>query len=196
MDTKKGNMMIIAGAIFGIIVLFGLWIFLTYNSIVGLKLETDNAWAKVQAVYQERFDLIPRIVASVNAQTQQEKDLLKHIADARTRYINGQTDDEKVAAANDLDNSIRAVFPVVLQENYPNVQFAQAFSDFRTVYEGQENRVRVERNRYNDAATEFNKAISFVPGNIVAGMFGFKPRELFKANAGAENAPDVNFNMS
>ena len=192
-DTKKGSTMIIVGVIVGIIILLALFGIMMYNNIQSLNLGVDNAWAKVQTVYQERFDLIPRIVASVTAQTKEEKELLEHIADARTRYINGQGPDDKIAAANDLDKSLKTYFPIVLQENYPNVQFAQAFKDFRTVYEGQENRIRVERNRYNDAATGYNTAIKTFPGNVFAGMFGFKERRLFEATAGAENAPNVDF---
>ncbi|MBI5228364.1 LemA family protein [Candidatus Micrarchaeota archaeon] len=183
--------------ILGVFALIGISIALfaigMYNNLQNLSLEADNAWAKVQTTYQERFDLIPRIVQSVVAQTDAEKEVLKNIADARARYIGGTTTDQKVAAAQQLDRAVTTFFPIVLQENYPNIKFAEAFKDFRTVYEGQENRIRVERNRYNDAVTEYNKAIKTFPGNVFAGMFGFKEKQLFEAATGAEKAPDLDF---
>lgn len=182
------------GIFFGLIFLVGLMAILSYNNIQNLNLEADNSWGKVQTVYQERFDLIPRIVQSVNAQTSAEKEIIKQISDARARYISGSTPDERAIASSDLDRTVRSAFPIVLAENYPNLQFASAFRDFRTVYEGQENRIRVERNRYNDAITEYNKAIKTFPGALFAGMMGFKERKLFEATTDAQNAPEINFN--
>lgn len=182
------------GIFFGLIFLVGLMAILSYNNIQNLNLEADNSWGKVQTVYQERFDLIPRIVQSVNAQTSAEKEIIKQISDARARYISGSTPDERASASSDLDRTVRSAFPIVLAENYPNLQFALAFRDFRTVYEGQENRIRVERNRYNDAITEYNKAIKTFPGALFAGMMGFKERKLFEATTDAQNAPEIKFN--
>lgn len=182
------------GIFFGLIFLVGLMAILSYNNIQNLNLEADNSWGKVQTVYQERFDLIPRIVQSVNAQTSAEKEIIKQISDARARYISGSTPDERAIASSDLDRTVRSAFPIVLAESDPNLQFASAFRDFRTVYEGQENRIRVERNRYNDAITEYNKAIKTFPGALFAGMMGFKERKLFEATTDAQNAPEINFN--
>lgn len=192
MDTKWIG--IIGILLVGAIV--ALYAMMTYNAIQSLNLEADNAWSKVETAYQERFDMIPKIVQSVVAQTKEEKELIKNIADARAKYIGAKDVDEKVATAQELDSAINTVFPIVLQENYPNVKFADAFKDFRTIYEGQENRIRVERNRYNDAATEYNKYIKMFPGNLFAGMFGFKEKQLFKAAAGSEKAPELNFSIS
>ena len=192
MQTKKGFVIILA-ALAGFVVLGILFTIMQYNSIQSLNLEVDNAWSKVETVYQERFDLIPRIVQSVVAQTEAETEILKNLADARARYLSARNTDEKVAASADFDNAISTVFPIVLQENYPNIKFAEAFKDFRTTYEGQENRVRVERNRYNDAVTEYNKVIKTFPGNFFASLFGFKERKLFEAAAGTEKAPDLDF---
>ncbi|MGV8085936.1 MAG: LemA family protein [Candidatus Bilamarchaeum sp.] len=184
----------IVGVVLLIAIAIGIGAMLTYNSIQSLSLDADNQWGKVQTVYQERFDLIPRIVSSVNAQTNDEKEVIAKIANARAHYISGQSPQDKIGAAQELDRAVTSFFPIVLQENYPNLQFAEAFRDFRVIYEGQENRIRVERNRYNDAVTEYNKAIRTFPGSIFAGMFGFKEKTLFSAQTGAENAPEVNFN--
>ncbi len=192
--SRKGFMIFIA-ALAGFIILGVLISIWMYNNIQSLNLEVDNAWAKVETVYQERFDLIPRIVQSVVAQTEAEKEVLKNLADARARYLGARNIDEKVAAAAEFDNHLSTVFPIVLQENYPNIKFAEAFRDFRITYEGQENRVRVERNRYNDATTDYNKAIKTFPGNFFASFFGFKERKLFEAATGAEKAPDLNFDI-
>lgn len=200
MDLTKMNPLLIFGVLVAIIGLFGACIGITaistYNDIQNLNLAADSQWAKVQSVYQERFDLIPRIVQSVVAQTDAEKQVLNNIADARSRFISGRTSSDRAGAASELDRSLNSFFPIVLQENYPNVQFAEAFRDFRVVYEGQENRIRVERNRYNDAVKEYNLAIKTFPGNLFAGYFGFTEKPFFQATSGSEKAPELDFGQN
>jgi LemA protein len=196
-NTKLGGTgtIIVIAVLLVIILVISIALVSTYNNFVKLNTEADNKWAYVQTVYQERFDLIPRIVQSVTAQTKAEKEILEGIANARTNYMNAKTPDGQVAAAQQLDNVFLKLNALTLTENYPNVQFAQAFSDFRTIYEGQENRIRVERNRYNEAIKEYNVAVLTFPGNFMAGMFGFQKRTMFEAQQGAETAPDLNFNV-
>jgi LemA protein len=200
MDLTKINPLLILGIIVVIVALFasciGITAISTYNDIQNLNIAADTQWAKVETVYQERFDLIPRIVQSVVAQTDAEKQVLNNIADARSRFISGKTLESRTEASASLDRSLNSFFPIVLQENYPNVQFAQAFRDFRVVYEGQENRIRVERNRYNDAVKSYNQAIKTFPGNVFAGYFGFSEKPFFQSASGSEKAPELNFGQN
>ena len=200
MDLTKISPLLIVAIVVAIVGLFvgciAITAISTYNDIQTLSIASDTQWAKVQTVYQERFDLIPRIVQSVVAQTDAEKQVLNNIADARSRFISGKTSESKAEASASLDRSLTSFFPIVLQENYPNVQFAQAFRDFRVVYEGQENRIRVERNRYNDAVRSYNQAIKTFPGNLFAGYFGFSEKTFFQADSGSEKAPDLDFGQN
>ena len=195
MSQKLGSFVVVA-VILVILLGLGLYFVATYNSFVSLNEEVNTRWSFVETVYQERFDLIPRIVQSVNAQTKAEKEILESIAQARTRYFDARSRadvDGQVGAAEELDEVFLKINALALTENYPNVQFAQAFSEFRTIYEGQENRIRVERNRYNEAIKIYNVAVKSFPGNFLAGMFGFGPRMPFEAASGAEQAPDLTF---
>lgn len=115
------------------------------------------------------------------------------MAQARTRYFTAKTTDEKVAAAEELDRAFLQVNALSITENYPNVQFAKAFTEFRDIYAGSENRIRIERNRYNGAVKDYNIAIKTVPGNVLAPLFGFGPRKLFEAAKGSEDAPTLDF---
>lgn|SRR3989338_7969812 len=195
MSAKLGGF-VIAAIVIVFILGIALYFVATYNGFVNLNENVDTQWAKVETVYQERFDLIPRIVQSVTAQTQAEKEILDGIAQARKRYFDAREQgdtDEQIGASEQLDEVFLKVNALSLTENYPNVQFAQAFSEFRDIYSGQENRIRVERNRYNDAVREYNIAVKSFPGNFFAGMFGFESKKMFESNEGAEDAPDLNF---
>lgn len=185
MDSK-----LIAGIVVVAVVVIGaLFVVGSFNSLTAKSLDVDNQWSKVQTVYQERFDLVPNIAATVKSETAKETALLEDLAAARANYLNAKTEDGKVAASSQLDS---AVFKfLALSESYPDLQYSKGYQDLRTVLEGQENRVRVERNRFNDAVRDYNGAVRSVPTNLVAGAFGFKERQFFSASAGAENAPDA-----
>jgi len=185
---KKGTIIIL-----GVAVLLLLWGFSSYNKLVTLNEQADAQWAKVETQYQRRFDLIPNLVASVKAILQQEQDVFGEIADARTRYSGATTPDQKAAAASQLESSLARLLVIV--ENYPQLQSSGNIRDLMTELEGTENRVSVERTRFNDTVLAFNTAIKRFPKNLIAGLLGFHERSYFEAAAGAENAPQVDLSL-
>ncbi|WP_286984757.1 LemA family protein [Candidatus Aquicultor secundus] len=160
-----------------------------YNSFVTKSKAVDNQWAQVETQYQRRFDLIPNLVAATKGTLKQEQKVFGEIAEARTRYSGAQTATEKVKATNQVESALARL--LVIMENYPQLKSNETVQQLMAQLEGTENRVSVERRRYNEVATEYNISISRVPGVMFAGMFGFKERTLFKSEAGAEKAPKV-----
>jgi LemA protein len=176
-----------------VVVLIGGWLLSSYNSIVKGNLQVDAQWAQVETVYQRRFDLIPNLVNSVQGIFKQEKDVFGAIAQARQGYAGARTIDEKAQAASQVESALGRL--LVITENYPQLQSNQALMGLMTQLEGTENRVSVERTRYNDAVNAFNGSIITFPSSVVARLFGFKERTFFKAEVDAAKAPVVNFNQ-
>ncbi len=160
-----------------------------YNSFVTKGKAVDNQWAQVETQYQRRFDLIPNLVAATKGTLKQEQKVFGAIAEARTRYAGAQTATEKVKATNQIESALSRL--LVIMENYPQLKSNDTVQQLMAQLEGTENRVSVERRRYNEVATEYNTSISRVPGALFAGMFGFSEKPLFKSEAGAEKAPKV-----
>ncbi len=181
--------LIIAGII---IVLAGLSIISVYNGIVA-KHETITAkWAQVENQLQRRNDLIPNLVNSVQGYAGHEKTLLEDITNARSRWGAAGTMDEKIKAASVLDSALTRLLVVV--ESYPDLKADQAFLKLMDELSGAENRIAVERMRYNDAVRSYNIAVRTFPGNIIGGMSGYKAAtEYFKADERAKTVPQVKF---
>ena len=173
-----------------LVVLIG-WAGLSYNRFVTLSQAADTQWAQVEVQYQRRFDLIPNLVESVKGIFKQEKDVFTAIADARTHYAGATTVDDKVAAANQLETSLGRL--LVITENYPELKSSANLSALMDELAGTENRVSVERRRYNETVQEYNGAVKKIPGALIAPLFGFKERALFAAADQAQNAPKVSF---
>jgi len=183
---KKSLLVLIA-----LVVVAVLWGFSGYNSLVTLNENADAQWAKVETQYQRRFDLIPNLVSSVKAVLNQEQAVFGEIAEARTRYAGATTVDQKAAAASQVESALGRLLVIV--ENYPQLQSAATVQDLMAQLEGTENRVAVERTRFNDTVREYNTSIKRFPRNILAALTGFNNRAYFEALSGAENAPTVNF---
>lgn len=181
--------LLILGAIF-IIGAMGLVNF--YNSLVAKTQAVDNQWAQVETQYQRRFDLIPNLVKSVEGMMAQEQEVFGQIAEARTRYSGAQTTDEKVKAAAQVESALGRL--LVVMENYPELRSAENVSQLMDELAGTENRVAVERRRYNDLVRDYNTTVKRFPAKLIAGIFGFNERSFFEAAAGAEKAPEVNIN--
>lgn len=179
----------ILAIIIGVILLAGVMLFGTYNSLVTQNTAIDGQWAQVETQYQRRFDLIPNLVSSTQGFLKQEKTIFEDIAKARTQYSGAKTVDEKVAGAATLDSALGRLLVIV--ENYPNLKSDQTVAKLMDELAGTENRISVERRRYNELVQIFDTKIKTVPTNIVAGMFGFKERPYFEATKGAEEAPKV-----
>lgn len=177
--------------VLGVIAAIGLMIVGFYNNLVISREQVDNQWAKVQAQYQRRFDLIPNLVETVKGISQQEKDVFGMIAEARTRYAGAQTTDEKVAAANQLESSLGRL--LVVMENYPELKSSESYQTLMAQLEGAENRISTERGRFNDTVRDYNLVIKRFPANIMARMFGFSERAYFEAAPTAQEAPAVKF---
>jgi LemA protein len=185
--------------IFGIIVLFGgVWACNKRNSFVGLRENAKAQWQQVESQYQRRSDLIPNIVATVKGEANFEKSTLEAVVSARAKAtqitVNPENLDESSiakfkAAQGELSGALSRLLAV--SENYPNLRANQAFSDLRVTLEGTENRIAVERMKYNELSRDFNKSIQFFPGNMLAG--GMAPMPYFESEAGTEKAPTVKF---
>jgi LemA protein len=173
-----------------------------YNAMVELDESVSSAWAQVENQYQRRLDLIPNLVETVRGFANQEQDTLTAVTEARSRAGGVMQVDESLLddpeafarfqeAQDGLGSALQRL--LVVTENYPQLQSNQNFLALQDQLEGTENRIAVERRRFNEAARAYNTSIRQFPRVIIAGMTGFETREYFSASAGAENAPQVDF---
>ena len=162
-----------------------------YNGLQAKTQAINTQWAQVETQYQRRFDLIPNLVNSVKGLMTQEQKVFGDIAQARTQYSGAKSVDEKVSAANNLDGAISRLLVIV--ENYPDLKSDKAVTSLMDELAGTENRIAVERKRFNDVVQDYNTTIKMVPGSLFASLFGFKERPYFEAQAGAQTAPQVQF---
>lgn len=163
-----------------------------YNRLVTLGQGVENQWAQVETQYQRRFELIPNLVRSVEGIMGQEQEVFGMIAAARTRYAGSETVDEQARAASQLESALGRLLVII--ENYPELKSSENVTQLMDELAGTENRIAVERGRYNDLVRDYNVAIKRFPGNLVAGIMGFDEHAYFEAAPGAETAPEVNIN--
>lgn len=163
-----------------------------YNSIIS-KHETITAkWAQVENQLQRRNDLIPNLVNTVKGYAAYERTVLENITNARSQWGKAATIDEKLKAAGTMDTALARLLLVV--ENYPDLKADQTFLKLMDELSGTENRIAVERMRYNEAVRDYNITVRMFPGNIIARMYGYKPAtEYFKAEEKAKAVPEVKF---
>jgi LemA protein len=178
---------ILIGAVV-LVLLYGLF---SYNGFVGKNEAVDNQWAQVESQYQRRFDLIPNLVNSVKGAMAQEKAVFDSISEARTRYAGATTVDEKAAAAGQVETSLGRLLMVM--ENYPTLKSIDTVNGLMAELAGTENRISVERKRFNDSVRTLNVATKTFPSNLIAKIFGFGERGYFESVSGSENAPTVEF---
>jgi LemA protein len=146
----------------------------------------------VENQLQRRNDLIPNLVNTVKGYAAHEKTVFENVTNARSQWAKANTLDEKVKAAGAMDSALSRLLLVV--ENYPNLKADQTFLKLMDELSGTENRIAVERMRYNEAVKDYNITVRMFPGNIIAGMFGYKPAtEYFKAEEKARAVPEVKF---
>lgn len=175
------------------IIILSFWVFSSYNKFITLNQKVDNQWAQVETQYQRRFDLIPNLVKSTEAVMKQEKQIFTDLANARSQYAGAKTVDEKSIAAGNVESSLGRLLVIV--ENYPQLKSNETVSKLMDELSGTENRVAVERKRFNDQITEYNLSVIKFPNNILANIFGFKERQFFKSNEAASQTPQVNFSQ-
>lgn len=183
--------LIVAGIVFVLLLLVGLSLAGTYNSLVTRAQSVDAQWAQVETQYQRRFDLIPNLVESVKSIMAQEQTVFIAIAEARTRYAGAVTPEDRAGAANEVESALARL--LVIMENYPELRSIEAVVTLMDELAGTENRIAVERGRYNTEVQGYNTAIKRFPTVLVAGMFGFDPRGYFESYSGADQAPKVTF---
>ncbi|MFA5400728.1 MAG: LemA family protein [Dehalococcoidia bacterium] len=177
---------IVLGAIIIAVSLVGI-----YNSLVTKSQGVDAQWSQVETQYQRRYDLIPNLVNSVKGMMTQEQTVFLAIADARTKYGAAQTVNEKAAAAGEVETALGRLLAVI--ENYPDLKSSQNVTQLMDELAGTENRISVERRRFNDLVRDYNTQIKTFPTNMLAGMFGFSEKQYFQSVSGAETAPKVEF---
>lgn len=183
--------LIVLGVIGAFVVILGLSLMGSYNSLVGQNQDVDTAWAQVQSQYQRRFDLIPNLVNSVKGAMKQEQAVFDAIAQARTQYAGAaQGSNAQVQAANQYEGAIGRL--LLVMENYPQLKSIDTVNSLMDELAGTENRVQIARDRYNTAVRVYDTHIRSFPASIVAGMFGFQSRDYFQADAGASSSPTVN----
>jgi LemA protein len=163
----------------------------SYNRFVSQEESVKAQWSQVENQLQRRNDLIPNLVESTKGFAQQERDVFGAIADSRARLAGAQTTEQKIQAANEQSAALARLLVVV--ENYPQLRSSETFARLMDELAGTENRIAVERMRYNERVQEYNTARRSFPANITAGIFGFKEYPLFQAPESAKVVPKVDF---
>lgn len=164
------------------------------NDLVTQKNGIDGAFAQVDVVLQRRADLIPNLVETVKGFASQEKEVIASVANARAALGGARTPQEKINANTQLDGALSRLLVVV--ENYPQLKSDANFLRLQDELAGTENRIAVERRKYNEAVQKYNTSIELFPNNIAAGLFGFQRNDAyFKTDPAARQAPKVNFNQ-
>lgn len=162
-----------------------------YNNMVTLRNRIDNAWQNIDAQLQRRNDLVPNLVETVKGYAAHEKETLDAVISARNAAVSANTPDDKIAADNVLTGALRQLLAVA--EAYPDLKANANFSQLQNTLEDTENKISYARQSYNDCVLKYNNAIQTFPGNIFAGIFQFKERTGFAADAEARDVPQVKF---
>ena len=195
---KKG--WVVLSVIVGIIVLVFAMFGGTYNNLVKADEQVNQAWAQVENVYQRRLDLIPNLVETVKGYAAHERSTFVEVTEARSKAAGSIThgvinDPQKFAQFQESQTALSSALSrlMVVVEKYPDLKANENFLSLQAQLEGTENRISVERGRFNEAAQAFNTMFRQFPTNLIGGLFGFRTKEYFKAEATAKVAPKVQF---
>jgi len=180
--------MAVIGVIIVVLVIVA-WI--AYNGIIGKDEACKTAWGQVETVLQRRFDLIPGLVETVKGYAKHESGVFEEVAKLRSQWGEAKSQDDRSRAGGLLEGALGRLIAVA--ENYPELKANQSFISLQDELANTENKISVERQRYNDSVKVYNVAIRKFPGMIWARMFGFETRNQFEAGQGAEKAPAVKF---
>ena len=194
--------------VFGVLLLIGVFLLIggcsSYNKLNGLKQSVDKSWADVQNVYQRRADLVPNLVKTVEGAANFEKSTLTQVIQARQQVTKIQVDpssapdDPEVLkrfqqSQDQLSSTLSRL--LVVSEQYPALKATAGFIELQAQLEGTENRITVERGKYNDAVRGYNTAVTSMPARLYAGAFGFQSKPYFTAREGSDVPPPVNFDF-
>ena len=186
---KKG--LIAVGVVVLIVLMFTGSLIGRYNGFVTSNEQIDGAWAQVENVLQRRGDLIPNLVSTVQGFAEQEREIFIEVANARSRLAGAVSPGEAAAANAGLTGALGRL--LAISENYPQLRSNENFMRLQDELAGSENRIAVERRRYNDAVRVYNTNVRQFPNNLMAGSFGFISREYFEADEAAQEVPTVQF---
>ncbi|WKZ59438.1 MAG: LemA family protein [Cyclobacteriaceae bacterium] len=184
----------------GVLAILAIWIFGSYNGLVSKDEAANGQWANVESQYQRRMDLIPNLVNTVKGYANFEQETLTRVIEARASATSVKIDPtnltpDKLAQFQQAQDGLSSALSrlLVTVERYPELKANQNFLDLQAQLEGTENRIAVERKRFNDLVNEYNATIRKFPGVVVASIFGFERKGYFEATEGAERAPEVQF---
>ena len=178
-----------------VVAVLGLWMFSLNNRLIALQEGCRASWAQVETVLQRRFDLIPNLVNTVKGYASHEKDIFEEVTRLRSQWAGATTPAAKAQAATQLEGAIGRL--LLVSEQYPDLKASANFRDLQTQLEGTENRIAVERQRYNDTLRTYNTAVRQFPASIIAGMRGFEPNTAyFEAAPAAKEVPKVDFSTT
>lgn len=192
---KKSTIGLIA-----VIAVIAIWLVSIYNGMVGLDEGVNTAWANVETQYQRRADLIPNLVNTVKGYAQHEQSTFEAVVNARSKATSITIDPSNVTpeklqefqqAQGELASALGRL--IAISENYPDLKASEQFKELQAQLEGTENRINVARTNFNKEAQKYNTTIRTFPRNLFAGMLGFTQRAYFEADAGASQAPTVQF---
>jgi len=187
----KIALIVIGVIVLGVLIVFG-WAMGSRNTLVTEREAVNAAWSQVDVALQRRADLIPNLVETVKGFAKQEQTVIKEVTDARAALGGARTPAEKIQANGQLDGALSRLLVVV--ENYPQLKSNENFLRLQDELAGTENRIAVERRKYNETVQRYNTDIELFPNNIAASMFGFQRNDAyFKTEPGARNAPKVSF---
>ena len=186
--SRKWLPFAVIGGLVVALVLFGAS---RYNGLVNQREAVDSSWAQVQNVLQRRADLIHNLVNTVKGYAAHEKEIFEHVADARARLAGARTPAEATAASSALDGALGKLMVIV--EAYPQLKASENFVRLQDELAGTENRIAVERMRYNEIVRDYDQSIKHFPNSLFAGLFGFAAKDYFQADATAQHVPDVKF---
>lgn len=195
---KKGYIVLIVIAVVILSIFF--WFRGSYNGMVSISETVSSQWSNVENQYQRRLNLIPNLVNTVKGYAAHEQQTLEDVVNARAKatqtQINfDQLDEAAIKKINSTQGELSSALSrlMAISESYPDLKANQNFLELQAQLEGTENRIAVERRKFNESVKNYNAYIRQFPKNMIAGMFGFVPKPYFEATAGAENAPKVEF---
>ena len=191
------------GIIILALIILGLWAVPKYNGLVKSQESVETAWGNVENVYQRRADLIPNLVETVKGYAKHEQETLENVINARANATKVTIDPTNMtpedlqkyqAAQGEVTSALSRL--IAVSESYPDLKANQNFLELQNQLEGTENRIAVERNKFNEVAKEYNTKRRTFPTNIIASIFGFGEKPYFQAQPGADVAPKVDFGTS
>jgi len=179
--------------ILGIIVIIGIFLWVTYNSLVTLKIRVDEAWSDITVQLKRRLDLIPNLVNSVKGYAAHESGVFEKVTEARANALNAQGVKQTAAAENQFEDALKSLFAVA--ESYPDLKASQNFVELQQELVDTEDKIQAARRFYNSGVRDFNTKAQIFPNNIFAGMLGFTQREFFEVEdmASVEKPIEVKF---